>query len=124
NQLETLHQPLLIPVLLREWTHLHRIIDDEGWLHIMVFAFLTEDLIDEFAFTHRIVNMNSKLAAGITKLILIHLAHINSCMLLYCIVNADAFVWCFERNVSLADSHIARTSHIDGCLFKQLFRNL
>src|SRR5690606_3512553 len=68
--------------------------------------------------------MNSKLAAGIAKLILIHLAHINTCMLLNCIVNADAFVWRLERNVSLADSYFARTSHIDGSLFKQLLCDL
>ena len=55
---------------LSQRAHLNRIVDDEGRLDKRTIAELPEDLVDQFTFTHRIVDLHLQFLADRTDLVL------------------------------------------------------
>src|SRR5688572_24033805 len=101
-------------MFLCQGTHFNRVIKNESGLNVMMFAFVTENFINQFAFAHRVVNMNMELPAYRTKLLFVHSAYVNSSMLINSIKNADPLKWSFERNDAVPNPDIGCTTNIKG----------
>src|SRR6478672_4881676 len=110
---------MLGAVLLGQGTHLYRIVDDEGWLHIVLLAFASKDLVDQLSFSAAWLYIYMQLAAYITQTCFIHFAHINACMFLDGIIDADAFERSFKRNGLITHRHFCLSTNIYSRFLQQ-----
>ena len=61
HQLEPLRVSGVVAVDLGQRRHFHRVVHDEGGLHVMVFTLLAEQFIDELALAHAVIGFDAHL---------------------------------------------------------------
>src|SRR5690606_16060157 len=92
HQFETLYQPRFTAVLFGERAHFNRIVDNERRLYVMMFAFLTENFVDKFSFTHAGIGRDSQLGAYLPESGFVHFTDIEPGVFFDCFVNAYTWI--------------------------------
>ena len=72
--------------------HLNGVIHDEGWLHKVMFALLTEEFVDQFSLAHRSVCFQADTFASRTKLFFVLSIDVNPGVFPDGIAHTDALV--------------------------------
>ena len=98
HQLETLGQSSLRTVHLGQWRHLDRIVGDEGRLDERAFAELAEELINQFALAHGLIDVHTFLQAeGAYFLFALSFA-VEACLLFDGLEDGQTTIGSFERD--------------------------
>ena len=100
---------------LSQRAHLNRIVDDEGRLDKRTLAELPEDLVDQFTFTHRIVDLHLQFLADRTDLVLALTFQVVTRLFLDRLQDRQT-----EADCLTVDRALARTVHGDTDTLQQL----
>ena len=120
HQLEAFGQSRFATVHLSQRTHLNRIVDDEGRLDKRTLAELPEDLVDQFTFTHRIVDLHLQFLADRTDLVLALTFQVVTRLFLDRLQDRQAAERSLEADCLTVDRALARTVHGDTDTLQQL----
>ena len=108
-------------MLLGKRRHLDRVIRDECRLYISAFAELTEDLIDQFTFTHRIIDFHVQFLANFANLLFIHSCQIVTGVLFDGSQHSDTLIGRFEIDDVVAYFYFGSTVYVQTDLFDHFF---
>ena len=98
HQFKTLRESWFRAVHLGKWRHLHGIVGDECGLDISALAELSENLVNEFALAHSVVDVHIELFAHFPNLFLRHAVEVISCLLLDSVENRKTAEWSLETD--------------------------
>ena len=121
HQLETLGQGGIIPVLLRQRTHLDGVIRDECGLNKGALAKFAEDLVDKFAFAHRFVDLHLQFFADGAYLVFILAGKIVARLFADGFEDRQAAVRRFETDGLAVDNRFRRAVNRNADALKQTF---
>ena len=121
HQFEALGQGRIIPVLLRQRTHLNGIIRDERGLNKGALAKFAEDLVDKFAFAHRFVDLHLQFFADGAYFVFVLAGKVVARLFADGFEDRQAAVRRFETNGLAVDNRFRRAVNRNADALKQTF---
>ncbi len=101
--------------------HFYRIIGDKCGLYVPAFATLAENLVDQFAFAHRGVDLDTEFAAYSAQGIFVHAGDVETGVFLDCLSHSDTRERSFEAYSVVADAYVGGAVYVKTYFFEHAF---
>ncbi len=125
NEFESLGELWVVAVFFTEGRHFDGVIDDEGGLDEVGFAFFAKDGVDEFGFAHFGGDVDVELVTGLAELVFVHTGDVDAGVSANGFVHGDAWVGGFEVDGVFAEEDLC-AAVVDGFgdVLKEVFGEL